>query len=88
MIGTFKNEKDVKTQIEEWLRQYKLDSPDAHSDAEKAKQPLAGYTVRAEKDKLGRAGIYDVEIDLELHYQVEAVNVRMSIVGQVSGPQD
>ena len=81
-VGSFKERTDMETWLTDWILQY-VDGDPANSTEEiKAKKPLAGAEVIV-KDVPGNPGYYSAQFNLRPHYQLEGVNVTLSLVSKI-----
>ena len=86
-IGSFKERADMETWLNNWIGQYVLQNPATASDAEKARQPLAGAEVTVAEIP-GNPGYYSSKFFLRPHYQLEGLTVSLRLVSKLpSGKQ-
>ncbi len=81
-IGSFKEKDDMATWLNNWIGQYVLQNPATASDAEKARQPLAGAEVTIEEIP-GNPGYYSSKFFLRPHYQLEGLTVSLRLVSKL-----
>ena len=81
-IGSFKERTDMETWLNNWVGQYVLSNPATATDADKARKPLAGAEVVVEEIE-GNPGYYSATFYLRPHYQLEGVNVTLSLVSRL-----
>jgi type VI secretion system protein ImpC len=86
-VGDFADEESVRTELSNWLSQYKLDNPSAATSEQKARRPLLGYNVVVRQVE-GQPGVFEASIDLSLHHQIEEIGVTMSLVAEVSASKE
>jgi len=73
-----KIEKDLQT----WINKYVHANPETANDLDKAKKPLAGAKVEVIEDE-ENPGYYTSNFYLKPHFQLEGVNVGMSLVSKI-----
>ncbi len=81
-IGSFKERADMETWLNNWIGHYVLQNPATASDAEKARQPLAGAEVVVEEIE-GNPGYYSSKFFLRPHYQLEGLSVSLRLVSKL-----
>jgi len=81
-IGSFKERADMETWLNNWIGKYVLQNPATASDAEKARQPLAGAEVVVEEIE-GNPGYYSSKFFLRPHYQLEGLTVSLRLVSKL-----
>lgn len=81
-IGSFKEHSDMQTWLNNWIGQYVLSNPATATDAEKARQPLAGAEVVVEEVE-GNPGYYTSKFFLRPHYQLEGLTVSLRLVSKL-----
>jgi len=81
-IGSFKERADMQTWLNNWIGQYVLQNPATATDAEKARQPLAGAEVVVEEIE-GNPGYYSSKFFLRPHYQLEGLTVSLRLVSKL-----
>lgn len=81
-IGSFKECSDMQTWLNNWIGQYVLQNPATATDAEKARQPLAGAEVVVEEVE-GNPGYYTSKFFLRPHYQLEGLSVSLRLVSKL-----
>jgi type VI secretion system protein ImpC len=81
-IGSFKERDDMETWLNNWIGKYVLQNPATASDAEKARQPLAGAEVTVEEIE-GNPGYYSSKFFLRPHYQLEGLTVSLRLVSKL-----
>lgn len=68
--------------LSDWIQQYVLANPATVGDDMKARKPLAAAEVKVE-DIEGNPGYYSAKFYLRPHYQLEGVNVTLSLVSRL-----
>ena len=81
-IGSFAERSDMETWLNNWVSNYVLQNPATASDAEKARQPLAGAEVIVEEIE-GNPGYYSSKFFLRPHYQLEGLSVSLRLVSKL-----
>ena len=81
-IGSFKERADMETWLNNWIGKYVLQNPSTASDAEKARQPLAGAEVVVAEIE-GNPGYYSSKFFLRPHYQLEGLSVSLRLVSKL-----
>jgi type VI secretion system protein ImpC len=80
-IGGFKERADMERWLNDWIRQYTVDSATA-SETDKARRPLAGAEVKVE-EVAGNPGYYTSKFFLRPHYQLEGLTVSLRLVSKL-----
>jgi type VI secretion system protein ImpC len=81
-IGGFKERADMERFLSDWIQNYVLPNPGLVGDDEKARKPLAEAEVKVE-DVEGDPGYYSAKFYLRPHYQLEGVDVALSLVSRL-----
>jgi type VI secretion system protein ImpC len=81
-VGSFKERSDMERFLSDWIKGYVLGNPQDAGDALKAQKPLAGAEVKVEEVE-GNPGYYSARFYLRPHYQLEGVNVTLSLVSRL-----
>jgi len=81
-IGSFKERADMERYLSDWIKGYVLGNPENAGDTLKAQKPLAGAEVKVEEVE-GNPGYYSAKFYLRPHYQLEGVNVTLSLVSRL-----
>lgn len=68
--------------LSNWIKGYVIGNPGDAGDELKARKPLAGAEVKVEEIE-GNPGYYSAKFHLRPHYQLEGVNVTMSLVARL-----
>ena len=86
-VGTFKERADMERYLRDWIMDYVLGNANIAGDDAKARRPLAGAEVNVEEVE-GNPGYYAAHFHLRPHYQLEGVNIALSLVSRLpSGNQ-
>jgi type VI secretion system protein ImpC len=81
-VGSFKERADMERYLSDWIKDYVLGNPGSAGDELKARKPLAGAEVQV-KEIEGNPGYYSATFHLRPHYQLEGVNVTLSLVSRL-----
>jgi type VI secretion system protein ImpC len=81
-VGSFKERADMERFLSDWIKNYVLGNPGSAGDELKARKPLAGAEVKVEEVE-GNPGYYSARFHLRPHYQLEGVNVTLSLVSRL-----
>jgi len=81
-VGSFKERADMERFLSDWIKDYVLGNPGSAGDELKARKPLAGAEVQVTEIE-GNPGYYAAKFSLRPHYQLEGVNVTMSLVSRL-----
>jgi type VI secretion system protein ImpC len=81
-VGSFKERSDMERYLSDWIKGYVLGNPGDAGDVLKAQKPLAGAEVKVEEVE-GNPGYYSARFYLRPHYQLEGVNVTLSLVSRL-----
>jgi type VI secretion system protein ImpC len=80
-IGGFKERADMERWLNDWVKQYCVDSATA-SENDKARRPLADAEVKVEEVP-GNPGYYTSKFFLRPHYQLEGLTVSLRLVSKL-----
>jgi type VI secretion system protein ImpC len=81
-VGSFKERADMERYLSDWIMSYVILNPESAGETAKAEKPLAGAEVKVEEVE-GNPGYYSAKFYLRPHYQLEGVNVTMSLVSRL-----
>jgi type VI secretion system protein ImpC len=81
-IGSFKERSDMERYLSDWIKGYVIANPETAGEKSKAEKPLAGAEVKVEEVE-GNPGYYSARFYLRPHYQLEGVNVTLSLVSRL-----
>jgi type VI secretion system protein ImpC len=81
-LGSFKERSDMERYLSDWIQEYVLGNPESAGEAAKAEKPLAGAEVKVDEVE-GNPGYYSARFFLRPHYQLEGVNVTLSLVSRL-----
>jgi type VI secretion system protein ImpC len=79
MIGATKHREQIERDLQTWINKYVDPQPKVSNEITKAKQPLAGASVKIEDDE-ENPGWYRTTIKLIPHYQLEGMDIGISLV--------
>jgi type VI secretion system protein ImpC len=81
-IGSFKERSDMERYLSDWIKDYVIANPENAGEKSKAEKPLAGAEVKVDEVE-GNPGYYSARFYLRPHYQLEGVNVTLSLVSRL-----
>jgi len=81
-IGSFKERSDMERYLSDWIKDYVIANPEHAGEKSRAEKPLAGAEVKVEEVE-GNPGYYSARFYLRPHYQLEGVNVTLSLVSRL-----
>lgn len=81
-IGSFMERADLERYLSDWIKDFVLTDPSSGGDELRAKMPLAGAEVHVEEVE-GSPGEYRARFALRPHYQLEGVDVSLSLVSRL-----
>lgn len=81
-IGSFKERADLERYLSDWIKGYVLPNPESAGEQSRAEKPLAGAEVVVSEIE-GNPGYYAAKFYLRPHYQLEGVNVTLSLVSRL-----
>jgi type VI secretion system protein ImpC len=81
-VGSFKERADMERYLSDWIKGYVLPNPETAGERSRAEKPLAGAEVTVAEIE-GNPGYYAAKFFLRPHYQLEGVNVSMSLVSRL-----
>jgi type VI secretion system protein ImpC len=84
-IGSMKEKDDLTIWLQTWINQYVDANPAMSSEAQKARKPLAAATVEV-IDNEENPGYYNARFYLRPHFQLEAMDIGLSLVSRLPGP--
>jgi type VI secretion system protein ImpC len=85
-IGSTKEKDELQRWLQEWITEYVDGDPANSSEATKARKPLAAAKVEVFANE-ENPGYYNARFYLRPHYQLEGVDVGMSLVSRLPGAQ-
>jgi type VI secretion system protein ImpC len=81
-IGSFKERDDMERYLSNWIHGYVLGNPQTASEEARATRPLSGAEVKVDSIE-GDPGYYSARFYLRPHYQLEGLNVTLSLVSRL-----
>jgi type VI secretion system protein ImpC len=81
-VGSFKERADMERYLRDWIMDYVLGNANIAGDEAKARRPLAGAEVKVDEVE-GNPGYYTAHFHLRPHYQLEGVNIALSLVSRL-----
>jgi type VI secretion system protein ImpC len=81
-IGSYKEKEPLRLWLQEWIMNYVDGDPLGSSEETKAKLPLADAKVEVFEDE-ENPGYYSARFYLRPHYQLEAVDIGLSLVSRL-----
>ena len=81
-IGSTREKDQLQRELQDWISQYVHASPSNASEAEKARRPLAGAQVEVVEDP-ENPGYYNGRFLLRPHFQLEGMDIGMSLVSRL-----
>jgi type VI secretion system protein ImpC len=81
-VGSFKERRDMERYLSDWIKDYVIANPENAGEQLRAEKPLAGAEVKVEEIE-GNPGYYSARFYLRPHYQLEGVNVTLSLVSRL-----
>lgn len=83
-VGSFKEKRDMEVWLQSWISNYVDGNPEGSSEETKARKPLASAKVEIREDE-ENPGYYFAKFFLRPHYQLEGVDVGLSLVSRMPG---
>lgn len=83
-IGQSPDRIQLERDLQTWINKYVSGNPESASEKEKAKKPLAGAKVEVIEDE-ENPGYYVGKFFLKPHFQLEGMDIGMSLVSKLSG---
>jgi type VI secretion system protein ImpC len=81
-VGSFKERADMERFLSDWIMNYVILNPENAGESARAMKPLAGAEVKVAEVE-GNPGYYSATFHLRPHYQLEGVNISMSLVSRL-----
>ena len=85
-IGSSKDKDQIRQDLQTWIDQYVTLNPQNASEKEKAEKPLADAKVEVVEDELN-PGYYMGKFFLKPHFQMEGMDIGMSLVSKIPPPK-
>ncbi len=83
-VGSFKEKRDLQMWLQGWINNYVDATPEVSTEETKARKPLADAKVEI-KENEENPGYYFAKFYLRPHFQLEGVDVGLSLVSRVPG---
>src|SRR5438067_1391020 len=84
-IGSYKEKEELEIWLQTWINEYVDADPAMSSEAQKARKPLAAAKVEVFPNE-ENPGYYNARFYLRPHFQLEAMDVGLSLVSRLPGP--
>ncbi|HKA71119.1 MAG TPA: type VI secretion system contractile sheath large subunit [Xanthobacteraceae bacterium] len=84
-IGSTKEKDALQRWLQEWILEYVDGAPDISSEETKAKKPLSAASVEVFENE-ENPGYYMARFYLRPHYQLEAMDIGLSLVSRLPSP--
>ncbi|MEC7761520.1 MAG: type VI secretion system contractile sheath large subunit [Pseudomonadota bacterium] len=85
-LGKSSTRLQIENELQAWINKYVTGNPDTASEDDKARQPLAGARVEVIEDDLD-PGNYIGKFYLKPHFQMEGMDIGMSLVSKLPAGQ-
>lgn len=85
-IGSSQDKDQIRKSLQVWIDQYVTLNPESASEREKAEKPLAAATVEVVEDE-NNPGYYMGKFFLKPHFQMEGMDIGMSLVSKIPPPK-
>lgn len=85
-IGSSTDKDQIRQNLQTWIDQYVTLNPEGATEAEKASKPLADAKVEVIEDELN-PGYYMGKFYLKPHFQMEGMDIGMSLVSKIPPPK-
>jgi type VI secretion system protein ImpC len=85
-IGSMKEKDELTKWLQTWINEYVDANPAMSSEAQKARKPLAAASVEVIANE-ENPGYYNARFMLRPHFQLEAMDVGLSLVSRLPGPK-
>ena len=82
--GKFTSRDELQRDLVKWVKQYVLESPQLHSEIDKARKPLAHAAVEV-SDVEGKPGYFQATFRLKPHFQFEGIKASVRLVSKEFG---
>jgi type VI secretion system protein ImpC len=86
-IGATKEKDELQRWLQEWIMEYVDGSPEISSEETKARRPLSDAKVEVFEDE-ENPGYYSARFYLRPHYQLEAMDIGLSLVSRLPGGKE
>lgn len=85
-IGSTKEKHELQRWLQEWINLYVDPNPATSSEIQKARQPLAAAEVKITENE-ENPGYYNARFYLRPHFQLEGMDIGLSLVSRLPGGQ-
>jgi type VI secretion system protein ImpC len=85
-IGSMKEKDELTKWLQTWINEYVDSNPAMSTEAQKARKPLAAASVEVIANE-ENPGYYNARFMLRPHFQLEAMDVGLSLVSRLPGPK-
>ncbi|QUJ78254.1 type VI secretion system contractile sheath large subunit [Sulfitobacter albidus] len=85
-IGSSADKDQIRSNLQTWIDQYVTLNPENADEREKARKPLAAAQVEVTEDELN-PGYYTGKFFLKPHFQMEGMDIGMSLVSKIPPPK-
>lgn len=83
-VGQDVTRESLQKDLQSWIMKYVTANPETADEMDKAKRPLAGAKVEVVEDELN-PGFYQGKFFLKPHFQMEGMDIGMSLVSKLPG---
>ena len=84
-IGSMKEKDELTLWLQTWINEYVDANPKTSSEMQKARKPLAAASVEVIPNE-ENPGYYNAKFMLRPHFQLEAMDIGLSLVSRLPGP--
>ncbi|QTL04414.1 type VI secretion system contractile sheath large subunit [Aquabacter sp. L1I39] len=84
-VGTTMEREDLERWLQSWISNYVESNPSLASEIQKARRPLSAAKVTVAEDE-ENPGYYSARFHLRPHFQLEGVDVGLSLVSRLRAP--
>lgn len=84
-IGSTKEKEQLEIWLQSWINEYVDPTPAVSTEAQKARQPLAAAKVEIFENE-ENPGYYSAKFYLRPHYQLEGMDIGLSLVSRLPAP--
>ena len=84
-IGSTKEKEELTVWLQTWINEYVDANPAMSTEADKARRPLAAAKVEVMENE-ENPGYYSAKFYLRPHFQLEGMDIGLSLVSRLPGP--